>query len=444
MGPKSKTTESWDTPHEVLLDGEWVMVGDVISDLRAALDEAKETLAEVAQNRSELVTSCADAVRERDEARAELARRDMEALRPKSGLLERAEKAERERDEARYQCDVLDGWRTCAEEWKVRALKAEVALSESQASVALWKKATGRDDPEALDLELGRAGLDHHFRVLQDLHERASARAKEMEEKRDAALGTIEELHRERDVERKQLAESQASAAAKTANTRSRVDVEDLCDSIRGHLFPMDKEIYRLRYEPGSCVCELLRGAISAAVAEAERERDEARVAANTNKAEYTLAFDRVQNLELALSESQAQVTMWKRVVGRDDPETLDLELGRAGLDHHLRVLQDLYERASAKAQEMENKRDAAIGTIERLRSERDVISAEAHAAQAQCAAMREAAEKLSHSGVHHPYLQCGACVMEAALYPDAGRALLTERDSLLRRIEEQDAASAA
>jgi hypothetical protein len=37
------------------------------------------------------------------------------------------------------------------------------------------------------------------------------------------------------------------------------------------------------------------------------RERDEARAAANANKSEYALAFDRVQNLERALSESQAQ-----------------------------------------------------------------------------------------------------------------------------------------
>ena len=35
-------------------------------------------------------------------------------------------------------------------------------------------------------------------------------------------------------------------------------------------------------------------------IKELERERDEARAAANANKAEYTLAFGRVQNLQTA------------------------------------------------------------------------------------------------------------------------------------------------
>lgn len=44
--------------------------------------------------------------------------------------------------------------------WKARAEKAE-------AEVAAWRRATGRDDAETLDFELGRAGIDVHLRVLE-------------------------------------------------------------------------------------------------------------------------------------------------------------------------------------------------------------------------------------------------------------------------------------
>ena len=65
--------------------------------------------------------------------------------------------------------------------------KVDAALAE----VALWKKATGRDDAEALDLELGRAGIDTHLRVLNEMRLKAE---RERDKMRTALGGLIQAL----------------------------------------------------------------------------------------------------------------------------------------------------------------------------------------------------------------------------------------------------------
>lgn len=64
--------------------------------------------------------------------------------------------------------------------WKARAEKAE-------AEVAAWRRATGRDDAEALDFELGRAGIDAHLRVLEGQRDEWRRRAE--------GLGALPDLH---------------------------------------------------------------------------------------------------------------------------------------------------------------------------------------------------------------------------------------------------------
>lgn len=110
-----------------------------------------------------------------------------------------------------------------AAEWKRRAEGMQVVLDstllgreEAAREIALWKKATGRDDPKALDLELGHAGIDAHLRVLSeqlawtrhelDRHhaeEQARLRAGTNDERsalaqRDALVEAIHEARRQR------------------------------------------------------------------------------------------------------------------------------------------------------------------------------------------------------------------------------------------------------
>jgi hypothetical protein len=49
--------------------------------------------------------------------------------------------------------------------------------------VRAWRRATGYDDPETLDSYLGRAGIDHHFRVFSALDNKHLA---QRDEARDA------------------------------------------------------------------------------------------------------------------------------------------------------------------------------------------------------------------------------------------------------------------
>jgi len=56
-----------------------------------------------------------------------------------------------------------------------------------RAEVALWMKATGRDDAEALDLELGRDGIDAHLRVINGMRIDA-------QRERDEAKAEVERL----------------------------------------------------------------------------------------------------------------------------------------------------------------------------------------------------------------------------------------------------------
>ena len=67
-----------------------------------------------------------------------------------------------------------------------------VGLDALRAEVALWKKVTGRDDAEALDFELGRAGIDTHLKVLMELRDKACA-------ERDAACAERDAAQKERD-----------------------------------------------------------------------------------------------------------------------------------------------------------------------------------------------------------------------------------------------------
>lgn len=59
--------------------------------------------------------------------------------------------------------------------------------STLKAELAAWRKATGKDDPEMLGFELGRAGIDTHLRVLNELHVRSNTRANDA----DQALATL-------------------------------------------------------------------------------------------------------------------------------------------------------------------------------------------------------------------------------------------------------------
>lgn len=52
-------------------------------------------------------------------------------------------------------------------------------IRDLENEVALWKKATGRDDPDQLDFELGRDGIDSHLRVLARIKDDANFRFQE-------------------------------------------------------------------------------------------------------------------------------------------------------------------------------------------------------------------------------------------------------------------------
>ncbi len=91
------------------------------------------------------------------------------------------------RERTHYEgCDT--GHAECAIRWLAKQLEA------AWAELALWRKATGRDDAERLDFELGRAGIDTHLQVLAELREAALVKVAGLEAERDQLREALKPL----------------------------------------------------------------------------------------------------------------------------------------------------------------------------------------------------------------------------------------------------------
>jgi hypothetical protein len=92
------------------------------------------------------------------------------------------------------------------------------------AELAAWRKATGRDDPEALDMELGRAGLDHHFNAILAWRDTAYAEIERLKVEGEAerAAHALEKRAHEHTWNRKSQIVDERDAAIARADAAER------------------------------------------------------------------------------------------------------------------------------------------------------------------------------------------------------------------------------
>jgi hypothetical protein len=132
--------------------------------------------------------------------------------------------------------------------------------------------------------------------------------------------------------------------------------------------------------------------------AKLQNERDEARAVANTNKQEYTIAFDRVQNVERMLDEARAALSREQAAAGamREAFSTKSTEAYRQAIIMKCAQGQNAWEERAAAA----------------LCSDAGRLAEEVIAK----------ARTIGHTCGSHTHLQCGACVVAAPLAALDGR----------------------
>jgi len=96
--------------------------------------------------------------------------------------------------------------------------RAVTESARKDAEIAAWKRATGRDDPEALDLKLGRAGIDTHLRVLMEQRDEWMKRAE--------GLGALPDIHAH--CRGKSAQQDSEIAALRQRVEESEADISDL------------------------------------------------------------------------------------------------------------------------------------------------------------------------------------------------------------------------